>query len=435
MNILILTIGSRGDVQPYIALGLGLQTAGHAVTLCTGTGFAPLVAQYGLRFAGLDADFMALLDTPAGRAALGGKKGTGLLKQVLPMLRRMLDSAAEAAPGAEAIIYHPKTLAGPHLAEKRGVPAFLALPSPAFSPTRAFPNPILGRTGSLGGVLNRLSYTAVNRLATVPYRGLINRWRRERLGLPAQPRFADELVLRGAPVPRLYAYSPRVVPTPSDWDSTTCVSGYWFLDQPAGWQPPLALVRFLAAGPAPVCVGFGSMVGTDSARLTGIVVAALAQAGQRGILLTGKGGVTATDLPETILTLEAVPHDWLFPQVAAVIHHGGAGTTGAGLRAGKPAVICPFFGDQPFWGARIAALGVGPAPIPQKQLTVGRLAGAIRAAVDPAMQRRAVELGAAIRAEDGVGTAIRFIEARLAAEPRTAGAASPVPTTSLPGAW
>jgi UDP:flavonoid glycosyltransferase YjiC (YdhE family) len=173
-------------------------------------------------------------------------------------------------------------------------------------------------------------------------------------------------------------------------------------------------VDFLQSGPPPVYIGFGSMAGRDPERRAEIALEALKRSGQRGVLLTGWGGLQPRDLPDDVYAVDSVPHDWLFPQMAAVVHHGGAGTTAAGLRAGTPTVIVPFFGDQPFWGRRVAELGVGPAPIPQKQLSVERLAAAIRtAAGDPAMRARAQELGRRIRQEDGVARAVEVFHAEM----------------------
>jgi sterol 3beta-glucosyltransferase len=243
------------------------------------------------------------------------------------------------------------------------------------------------------------------------YGGAIGAWRREALGLPPA---RGPLVVRGRPVPMLYAYSEAVVPRPADWDAHTVVTGYWFLDAPAGWQPPAALREFLAAGPPPVYVGFGSMFMAGGAETTRLVLQALALSGQRGVVATGWGGLTAETAPSDVFFLEAAPHDWLFPQVAAVVHHGGAGTTGAGLRAGRPTLICPLVGDQPFWGRRVAALGVGPAPLPLFKLTAERLADAItRATTEAGMRQRAAALGEHLRREDGVGRAVTFINAHL----------------------
>jgi sterol 3beta-glucosyltransferase len=189
------------------------------------------------------------------------------------------------------------------------------------------------------------------------------------------------------------------------------VTGYWFLDPAEDWMPAPALVDFLAAGPPPVYVGFGSMSSRKPEETTALILGALARTGQRGIIHAGWGGMQRADLPDSVLMIDGVPFSWLFPRVAVVVHHGGAGTTSAGLRAGVPAVVVPFFGDQPYWGQRVADLGVGPAPIPRKKLTAERLAQAIQVAVtDHAMRQRAAELGTKIRAEDGVACAVAVVE-------------------------
>jgi sterol 3beta-glucosyltransferase len=409
MNILILTVGTRGDVQPYVALGRGLQAAGHGVVVVTLAQFGDYVTSHGLEFAALPAEFLEILQTGAGKAAVAGKgNALKLMKMVRPMQRRLLDAAWDAARSrpVDAVVYHPKGLGGYSLAEKLGAAAVLALPAPLYSPTRAFPSLLLPAT-DLGGALNHASHRLTIWLAGVVTRGVVNRWRQEVLELPP---VTDELTLRGQPVLRLYPYSPAVLPTPADWDASSVATGYWFLPRDATWQPDPALVEFLAGGPPPVYVGFGSMPSEDAAAKTQVVLDALAQAGQRGVVATGWGGLTLANAPRDIYVLEAAPHDWLFPQMAAVVHHGGAGTTAAGLAAGAPTIICPFFGDQPFWGRRVAALGVGPAPIPQRKLTAERLAAALRTvAGDAAMRTRAQTLGEAIRSEDGVGRAVQLL--------------------------
>jgi sterol 3beta-glucosyltransferase len=411
MQITILTVGSHGDVQPYVALGAGLREAGYDVTLVTSARFAEFVTAAGLQHAPIRADFLQLVETPEGKAALAGGNPLRLMQRVMPMLRQLLDDCWEAARQSDALIYHPKALGGYHIAERLGVPGILAHPVPLFSPTRAFPSPVLP-VANLGGTLNRLSHRLVLRLTTAPYRKLITAWRRDVLGLPQAQ---DELVHDGHPAPRLYGYSSHVLPLPPDWDASNVVTGYWFLDQRDNWQPPAVLEGFLAHGSAPVYVGFGSMAAQDARQKGAIVVEALAQAGLRGVIGTGTGGLTLDTVPEHICVIESAPHDWLFPRVAAVVHHGGAGTTAAGLRAGKPTIICPFFGDQPFWGRRMAALGVGPQPIPQRRLSVSALTQALQVATrDVAMQQRAVELGARIRSEDGVGQAVAWISTHLA---------------------
>ncbi len=408
MNILILTVGTRGDVQPFVALGEGLQAAGHRVTLATGQGFGGLVERWGLRYAPLRADYLELAQSTEGKAAMAGKGRLSALKQVMPMLRRVLDDAWAAAPGAGLVIYHPKALAGYHIAEKLGVPAILSVPLPLYSPTRAFASPILPGAPDLGPALNRLSHRLLVWLTVAPYRGLINTWRREVLELPPA---GAETVLNGRPVLRLYPYSRHVLPVPPDWDENTVVTGYWFLKPDPTWQVPAELGAFLESGPAPVYVGFGSMPALDAARVTATVLEAVQGAGVRAVLATGWGGMAQRDLPSSVYMLESAPHDWLFPHTRAVVHHGGAGTTAAGLRAGRPTVVCPLAGDQPFWGKRVQALGVGPRPLPLKKLSAEALARAIREAVTGGtMRSRAEALGKAIRGEDGVARAVEAIE-------------------------
>lgn len=410
-RILILTAGSQGDVQPYVALGSGLQLAGWDVLLASDRSFANLASAHSLAFAPLRAPFAELAQTDAGKAAIAGKKAFSL-KHIMPMLRQMMDDAWDVAQQyqPDAVVYHAKPLAGYHIADKLGIPGFLAMALPVYSPTRTFANPIVGG-GNYGGWLNTLSYTLFLKASLLPYRRLINQWRQEKLGLPP---FQNEQTLRDRPVPKLYAYSPHVVPVPADWDASSKVTGYWFLDAPTDWQPPAELVRFLASGAPPLYIGFGSMATQAAARTTRLVIDAVQQSGQRAILATGWGGLSAAEVPDYIHLLRSAPHDWLFPHCLAVVHHGGAGTTGAGLRAGKPTVICPFFGDQPFWGQRVYALGVGPRPIPQKQLTADNLAQAIQTATrDTAMHQRAISLGAKIRAEAGVMQAIACIQAQV----------------------
>lgn len=420
-RITILTLGSRGDVQPYIALGVGLKRAGFEVILGTGRNFESFVRDHGLTYGYMDADFLELMQDPQVRRTLEGRGNpVQLMRRAFEVLRHVLDDSWAMAQGSEALVYHPKITGGASIAEKLGIPGFVALPIPMLTATGDFPNILIPQRLRLGRWFNRQSHAAFNRIMYAPYRRMVNRWRKDVLGLPPLGLFALERQADGEAIPALYPFSRHVIPPPADWPPSAHVTGYWFLDAQPDWQPPRSLVDFLNAGPAPVYIGFGSMIWNDPAQAARNVIDALAETGQRGILAKGWGGLSAADLPDSVYMLEAVPHDWLFPQVAAVIHHGGAGTTAAGLRAGKPTFIAPFLADQPFWGQRVYALGVGPAPVAQKQLTRERLAAAIRQmTTDSAMQARAAQLGALIRAEDGVGNAVQIIRQALG-EPVTA---------------
>lgn len=410
MRISILTIGTRGDVQPYIALGVGLKSAGHEVTVATLAEFKSLVVEHGLQHDNLRGDFLKAAQAAESQSAVKGRGNPlKLIRQYIEMARETLEDAWTSAQKAEVLVYNSALPGGYDLAEKMGIPSFASFPAPLYSPTRAFPSPFFPFHNL--GPLNKLSHRLFAAIGPAMYRRPINDWRRTVLGLP--PAKGEER-LRGKPVTKLYAYSPAVLPRPLDWDESSVVTGYWFLDTPASWRPEPALVKFLQSGPPPVYIGFGSMFMNGGAKKTEIVLKALKLSGQRGVLATGWGGLTADNIPEDVFVVEAVPHDWLFPQMAAVVHHGGAGTTGAALRAGESSVICPFVADQPFWGRRVAALGIGPAPIPQGKLTAEGLAEAIRMAVtNQSMRERAAAFGETIRAEDGVGRAIAYIHDQL----------------------
>lgn len=422
MKIFLSTMGTRGDIQPFIALGQGLQAAGHTVALCTAEGYRPFVEEHGVSYAFMDNEFLAIIQSQTGQAAIESKRGVlEIYRKIGPIIRRSLEDEWRAVQAfqPDVLVYHPKMLGSYHIAEKLGIPSWLSLALPFQTPTRAFPNPMftgvklglsLGR--SLSGWFNQFSYRLMD-LAGLMYAGVTNDFRVKTLGLPAKGRLARSMIkTNGEPVPVLYAYSPHLVPRPDDFPPEVHVTGFWFLNHTADWQPSPELLAFLEAGPPPVYVGFGSMSGSTGAERGRLVVEALQKTSQRGVLASGWGGLQTGNLPENVFLIDAAPHDWLFPRMAAVVHHGGSGTTAAGLRAGKPTVICPFIADQPFWGQVVHERGVGPQPIAQKKLTVDQLAAAITTAVnDRAMQQRAAELGVQIRAEDGVACAVAIIGA------------------------
>lgn len=411
MRILITTFGTRGDIQPYIALGQGLQAAGHQIEICTAAGYRDFVNAYNLDYAFMSNEVLELTQAALTRVdGLGGAVRAG--RQMAPAIRRSLDDewAAAQAFQPDLIVYHPKCLGSYHVAEKLDVPAILSLPLPFFTPTTAFPIPFLSRF-ELGGRFNRFSYR-FQRIAALMYGGMMNDFRRSSLGLPPISRFADALHRGdGTPIPILYPFSRFVLPVPGDYPPHVHVTGYWFLDHAADWRPDPALVHFLEAGPPPVYIGFGSMVGGQKAKQrAALMLEALAQSGQRGILASGWGGLEATDLPDHVFMVDSVPHDWLFPLVAAVVHHGGAGTTAAGLRASKPTLVCPYLADQPFWGKVVHQLGVGPKPMPLAKLTVNQFANGITQLVDdPTLRHRATAVGEQIRSEDGIARAVEII--------------------------
>lgn len=407
MRLVVVAVGSRGDVQPYVALALGAAAAGMDVTVATHGSFRALVEGRGLRFAALRADPRATMATAAGRGWVATSRNpltfvTRMAGLAAAAGEELADDVLAACADADAIVHSPLGLAAHHVAEARGIPAVPALLAPT-APTRAFPTPVqpLATLGPLNPWSHRLAAAAFDR----PFRRRVDRWRRDRLGLgPLRgPNPFLARVAAGAPI--LFGYSPLVVPVPPDWGPGAHVTGYWTLPPDPLWRPPEPLVDFLAAGPPPVYVGFGSMGVADPAALSGTVVEAARRARCRLLLGRGWGGLDWPGAGDDVLVVDDVPHEWLLPRTAGVVHHGGAGTTAAALRSGVPSVACPFFADQFSWARRAADLGVGPSPQRARTLAPEPLGAALLRLADPAHRARAATVGRALRAEDGVGAA------------------------------
>lgn len=417
--ISLLTIGSRGDLQPFLALGKGLKDAGHAVRLVTAERYRPYAAELGLDFYGLSADPLALLQSKDGQAWLKSDNNpvslvTNLIKLGKPTFEQMLTEIEAGTQGSSLILYSIFGSLAFHLAEKWKIPAIMVHLQPIMGTTAEFAPagapvfnlgiPALTRT------YNRFAYRFVEQVMWQPFRRITQNWRVNHLGLPKE-RF-------WGPYPKveqyltLHAYSPTVVPSPADWHPTHKATGYWFAPTPNNWRPPADLEQFLAAGPPPVYIGFGSMVDGDPQKLLDLIVRAVNQAGVRCVLSAGWANLNGANLPNSIyLQSGDIPHSWLFEQMAGVVHHGGAGTTSAGLRAGKPSLVIPYFADQPFWGGRVHSLGAGPPPIRRQKLTVEKLTSGLKELVsNPEMAQNAAAIGQKIKQEDGVQTAINLLE-------------------------
>jgi UDP:flavonoid glycosyltransferase YjiC (YdhE family) len=415
MHITIIAVGSHGDVQPCIALGLGLKRAGYQVRIAAYGVFSDFVESYDLEFASIAGNPREVMEQQPGQTWLQSGDNPLAFARGLKRLttrdtiKQGQADTLEACRGTHAVIYSMFGAAGYHVAEMMGVPSMFALLQP-FSRTREFPSITLpGR--SLGGRVNWLTHLIGERLIWQMVRVPYNRWRREVLGLkPLSFRGPFDLLYQKRE-PYIYGFSQYVVPRPRDWPDWHVTTGYWFLDSPVEWSPPPGLLDFLSRNPKPIYIGFGSMSGRIARRLAAPVIEAVRLSKQRAVLLGGWASIHEGDLPDHIYAVESAPHDWLFPHMAAVVHHGGAGTTAAGLRAGVPSVVVPFFADQPYWGSRIHSLGVGPKPVLQKKLTAQSLADAITQAVtDKDMQHRAASLGEKIRAEDGVARAVEIVD-------------------------
>jgi sterol 3beta-glucosyltransferase len=423
MKVLILTLGTRGDVQPFVALARGLTAAGHDAVLAAPHRFAEFVTNRGVSFAGIDDGPLRLMD---GGAAMVGDVATGglgkklaLAKQMPALFTRTLQdcwtvASDGAGSGADLVVHNGQVIAGQHVAERLNRPAVLALPIPMYVPTREFPAPGVPAPRLAP---NRVTFLGMKGVAMM-FGRTVDRWR-ETMDLPKRKGRHDPLRSPdGSPAPVLHAISRHVLPRPADWPATATMTGYWYLTDPEPSPLPRALTEFLDAGAPPVFIGFGSMSGADPATTTATVLTAARKAGVRAIIGTAWGGLTADTNDSDVFTIGEVPFDQLFPRVAAVIHHGGAGTIAAAAAAGRPQVVCPFVADQPFWGHRMHHLGVAPEPVHQRHLDPDRLATAITQAVtNTTIATAADRLGQLIRTEDGVDEAVRQLETIAARNP------------------
>ena len=411
MKAYILAHGTRGDVQPYAALALALRRAGHDAVLAAPAASESLVAPYGLDFVAVHDGPNTLLDDPVIREAIetnyrglrGKKIAVEVMRRSKPLLARVFADMVEAAPGGTDVVVAGSP--GHRIAEALGVPAVPVALQPVWVPTSAFRNPML--PVPLPRVLNRASYLPI-KLMLRSLNAVVD----EVLDLPRR-RGRHDFLRRpdGGPATVLQAFSRELLPVPYDYPPRVHTTGFWYLPAPPDWTPPSHLTDFLEAGEPPVYLGFGSMAGRDPQRVGKIVTEAVARAGVRAVIVSGWGGIQLGDLPDGMQLIDQAPHDWLFPRMAAIVHHGGSGTTGAACASGRPQVVCPFVADQPFWAARAHAVGVAPPPQPQRSLTAAGLAEAIRQAVtDPQMAAQADRVGARIRAENGVQAAVRVLE-------------------------
>lgn len=418
MHLTIIAVGSQGDVQPYVALGVGLKAAGHHVQVATLSNFRPFVEHHGLGFAEAKGNPREWLETDTGMAWLETGPSMfgfykGLKRFMEPVLESLLPSSFAACQSSDVILYSSLAFSGPHIAEKLGCLSFPVMLQPVY-PTAEFPSVLVQGKRNTSRFFNQLSHFLTDQILHHSSRAGIERWRRDSLKLGRGPFFGNYQQMRRDRVAQFLGYSEHVVPKPADWGDHVHVTGYWFLKGDADWSPPESLLRFLEAGTPPVYIGFGSMTSRRPAELTRLLVKALEISGQRAVLLGGWSNLGNGELPPTIYRTASIPHEWLFPRMSVVVHHGGAGTTGAALRAGVPSVITPFFADQFFWAERVRALGAGPDYIPHSVMTAEKLAEAIRlAATDEAMRRRARRLGEKIRSEDGVGKMVEEFERSL----------------------
>ncbi|CAO2834094.1 unnamed protein product [Amaranthus hypochondriacus] len=411
LNIVLLVVGTRGDVQPFLAIAKRLQEFGHHVRLATHSNFRGFVKSAGVEFYPLGGDprvlagYMArnkgLIPSSPGEISIQRKQLNAIIESLLPACTKP-DIETGVSFRAQAIIANPPAYGHVHVAEALGVPLHIFFTMP-WTPTYEFPHPLARVPQSYG---NWLSYIIVDLLIWWSIRSYINDFRKRKLNLPPIAYFS---MYHGSlsHLPTGYMWSPNVVPKPKDWGPLVDVVGYCFLNLGSNYCPKGEFAEWMKKGDKPIYIGFGSMPLEDPCKTTRIIMEALKDTGQRGILDRGWGDLgVLSEVPDHIFLLENCPHDWLFPQCSAVVHHGGAGTTATGLRAGCPTTIVPFFGDQFFWGDRIHQKGLGPEPIPIAQLSVDALSSAIRFMLQPEVKSRVMELAKLIENEDGVASAV-----------------------------
>ncbi|MEU8682811.1 glycosyltransferase [Streptomyces sp. NPDC048611] len=415
MHILIATAGSHGDVAPYTGLGARLRQAGHRVVVATHARSAETVRRSGLGFRPLPLDRYATAaaaapqDNRPGKAAGAGLSKVEQIKLARELAPEMADAVAEACASGPEVVLLSSSLAPLGLVAATGLrlPCLGVFLQP-LAPTREFP-PVIFDMPSMGPFANRAAARCAESLLARAYAPGVHHLQRQ-LGVPQAV-----LERRQATWPVQHGFSPVVVPRPVDWRRGMDVAGYWWPSEAADWTPEPRLADFLHAGPPPVYVGFGSMEPTDPERLGRLVARALKLAGVRGIVQTGRSGLSADSglsvAGDEVLTVGEVPHAWLFPKMAAVVHHAGAGTTAAGLRAGVPAVPVPMMLDQPFWASRLTALRVSPGRLPFRRLSAENLAEALRKAVhDPRYRHRARQVATLLGTEDGAGRVLTAVE-------------------------
>lgn len=411
MKVLLITLGTRGDVQPFTVIGSRLKAEGHDVHIAADTGFSQMITAEGLTHHPLPLDFQEIIQNPDMQAAittLSGKfKAFGLASEIMnKQFSAMWHIGLDIAP--ELILYHFKGVIAPYLGRRLNVPAWPVMLQPGFTPTRTYPQFFLTtrQLGSMGNlVTHQLFGAGVRFFSTL----LIKRWVK---ATSTQVGPIMDLQVGYSPdgsAKRLHAYSPQIAPLGSDMPRNDQQVGYAFAD-PAAFTPPSELTNFLSDGETPIYVGFGSMPGINHERVSNALVGALELTGLRAVIATGWGGIGELSSTAKWHVVDAVPHSWLFPKVAAVVHHGGSGTTHEGLRWGRPAVVCPLFADQPFFGQQVAQLGAGSAPIAQRLLTAENLAVALEYALSEKVAMNAKSVGDIVAKEDGAGNIVELVK-------------------------
>ncbi|KAH8707657.1 hypothetical protein GQ44DRAFT_816275 [Phaeosphaeriaceae sp. PMI808] len=420
LNVVVQVVGSRGDVQPFIALGTALQRYGHRVRLATHDVFAEFVRKSGLEFYPIGGDPKDLMSymvrNPGLLPSIDSLRGGDIPRKrrmIYEMLRGCWSSCVFPDPVshepfiANAIIANPPSFAHVHCAQALGIPVHMMFTMP-WTATDAFPHPLTNvkATDIRQTQANYYSYGIVNMMTWQGLGDVINGWRVKDLHLePIHTSMGPDLI-DWLKVPFTYCWPPAL-------GSNIDICGFFMREEPT-YTPPQDLANFLRAGPAPVYIGFGSIVLENAKRTTEIILQACKTAAARVIISRGWSKLGGND-PSTddVFYLGDCPHEWLFKQVSAVVHHGGAGTTACGLYNARPTVVVPFFGDQPFWGNIVASNGAGPVPIPHKSLNSQNLADALKFCLTSETTQAARAIADQMRREHGVEMAVQSFHHHL----------------------
>ena len=409
-RLTVVAVGSRGDVQPHIALGREATAAGFDVRIATHPVFEPLVASYGLAFAPIPGDPKAALGALRTNAMSPVARVRSMLGVFEPYMRNVAPAAKEACDDADIVVFSSLGLAAYEVARAKGIPAAYTALQPT-TPTRRFPTTARSSSRSLGPVGNLITHVGADVTFDMSFRRVMGKWRRQELGLPRRVRTVYH-EMRANDVLTLCAFSEHVVPRPPDWPDSVHLTGYWPLEAPAHWEPPADVVAFLQAGPAPVYAGFGSVPVGDPAKAAAELVEGARQAGCRLVIQRGWAEL-APPKGDDVLVVDDLPHDWLFPQMRAAIHHAGAGTTASALLAGIPSVPVTIYADNFFWARRLKELGAAGSPVKARRLSAARIAASLTEALDDRVVKTAAELGSRLRDENGPKTAVGLLRAAL----------------------
>ncbi len=424
MKIVITTVGTRGDLQPYIALGLGLKKSGYEVLIVSAKNEETFVRNYGLDFYALDVDIQKIME---GAYVQEMAKGSNPIKFIISHLKGskslkalMVKTQGEiwnACQDADLVIFHPGMPLGFFLAKEKKIKAILATPFPVVS-TKDYPSILFYALPKLGRYYNILTHFIFDKvfwaLAKSPVKEFWKKNIKSEVNFDISP--LKQQIKSGGLV--LNGYSELLFAHSKKWKNNIHTTGSWILEAEPNFVPPIELDNFINNGEVPIYIGFGSMKDSDSFNKTlAIIIEALEITKQRAVV--GLGWTINNykeKLPDNIFLIDNIPHTWLFPKMKIVVHHGGAGTTATGLRAGKPTIIIPHNADQPAWGQRVFELGVGSKPIKKSILTAEKLVNAIRYSLTPTIIDNAQQLGKQLRHENGVQKATQIIDSLLSEE-------------------